>query len=235
MRYILILTFLSLLVGCGRGPQRRNQTSESLSTNLTLRTYELRNPMGDSDTTVYELCRMDGDYSFIVSMIYGDSHGRLITLAGTPVTSDNISCDSGIFQIGLIPDVPIPELHLFLDRRGNVSSKTVESHYTREASALRTRGTEAVLVVNSRPIDDRHIECLMEVATPRILTITTEQGAPVKRLLETIKLFAHQADDIRLAMLPWDWANPPGVIDETEGAPTTQSTLSPEGAPSDER
>jgi hypothetical protein len=212
------------LAGCGDNPKRLNLTTQALSTDLTLTTYERRNPSEGANTTVYELRRLRGDHSFIVSMIYADSHGRLISLAATPVTTDNISCDPGIFQIGWVPDVPLPELHLFVDRRGNLSSKTVESHYTKEASALRTRNTEAVLVVDSIPLEDRHMQRRMELAPPGIVTITTQQGAPVSKLLELVNQFADQTHDIRLAMLPWDWANPPGLTDETGGAPTKPST-----------
>ena len=224
MKQILMLILVLVLAGCGRGPQRLNQTAQKLSANLTLTTYEIRNPAVDSNTTVHELHSIRGDVTLISSMIYADSRGNLITLAATPITSDNISCDPGIFQIGFVPDAPVPELHLFVDRRGHVSSKTVESHYTKEACALRTRSTEAVLVVNSLPLEHRHMQRRLELAPPKIVTITTEQGAPVGKVLELVKQFANQTEDIRLAMLPWGWANPPGLTDETGGAPTKPST-----------
>ncbi len=230
MRYIAILMLAFALAGCGDNPKRLNLTTQALGTNLIVTTYERHNPSEGANTTVHELRRVRGDHSFIVSMIYADSHRRLITLSGTPVTSDNTSCDPGIFQIGFDRDLPLPELHLYVDRRGDVSSKTVVSHYTKEASALRRRNTEAILVVDSRPFDHPRMQRLLELVPPKIVTITTEQGAPVDKLLELVKKFADQTKEIRLAMLPWDWANPPDLIDETGGAPTKPSTATNQAA-----
>lgn len=210
----LHMVFILVLAGCSRGPTRYAESSESITTNLTITTYNLRNPEGKGFTTIHELWHSCRDIRQLVSSVFCDSHGRIITLTPTPVGTDSLVCDSGVFKTSMIPDDPEIELQLVIALSGKIYLTEVEEIQTKDSAAIRNTDTASVLVVESNPLEHKYVQRILSHSKPVAVWIIPEQGAPYETLLSLVKSFSSQETEIRLAILPWHWKHPVMIVDE---------------------
>lgn len=199
---LIVLATVALAVGCGRDPRRADESDLLVCSNLTMTTYSLHTSDHAETTTVHELWRNESQEKRLVSSLFADSRKRVITLIPTPITTDNIRFSAGVFHHSFIPDRPVSGVNLHVDTRGELFIVT-DLHKSGEA-------------LHMRIVPATDSQRLLTHLKPAIVNITVEGGAPLEAVIEEIRRWGAEGADIRLAMIPWEWAHPPYLIEEPE-------------------
>ncbi|GEM_PF-1571493 len=199
---LIVLATVALVVGCGREPRRADESELLVCSNLTMTTYSLHTSDHAETTTVHELWRAESQGKRLVTSLFTDSRKSVITLIPTPITTDNIRFSEGVFHHGFIPDQPVSTLDLHVDTWGKLFIVT-DLHKKGDA-------------LHMRIISATDSQRLLTRLQPAIVNITVEGGAPLEAVIDEVRRWGAEGADIRLAMIPWEWAHPAYLIEEPE-------------------
>ena len=202
---ILLILATATLLGCSDNTRKIQLTTKELAPELRLLSYQMTTGDETATTTVHEIHRGPVSNSRILAIIYADSTGRLVSLAGTPVTTDRLTHYAGVFQRGWEGPMKASSLQLFIDERGDSWFEQVDRHIDRTNSELPYKLAERY-VVKRQPIP---IPALVQLdfSDHSSVTISTELGAPVRTIIDAVTDFSAKSKDVRVALLPWDWQN----------------------------
>lgn len=216
-RATTLLLTMALVTGCNRAGGRSGEAQVQLCSNLTVTIYQQVAPDGVETTTVNEVWNQHSGNKRLVTSIFSDSRGKVITLIPTPISGDWLPFSPGIFWLGGIGDIPVTTLSLSIGERGAVE-------YMRGFTKKGNRIYTVAHFMSERDVDrlfgGKH--------PPRVVNLSVEGGAPFCVVTNQIAKWTSVGADVRLSVLPWDLAHPVEIVDSPEET-EPQPTIKPQG------